>query len=158
MTPDRRRGLSSRPAAQRGQIVAGWLQTLRFRYRAIRWIAAAGAAIAAFTALSSNTADPGGASEPDPEALLSQQPAERLPPLTRGVTIPEAGATLRVGDTVDVHEIRTGAPVAVGALIVDVADEDAVVAVPAELGDPLVDALTTGGVIVALVPHPTPAP
>ena len=150
--------LSVRPTANPGRSTVGWLQMMRHRHRGVRWIAAAGAAAAAFVALSSDGANDRSASEIAPTAAQQSGPAARLPPLTRGVPVPVDGAAFAVGDIVDIHEIRTGGAVVRDALVVGVSDEEAVVAVPAEQVDALVDALTTGGVILVLVPRAGSAP
>ena len=58
------------------------------------------------------------------------------------------------GDTVDVHAILDGTAVVRGALIVDSSEDEVVVAVPGDQVDAIVDALTTGGVVLVLVPQP----
>ena len=148
---------SLRPTAGRGRSAAGWLQTFLYRYRAIRWLAAAGAAVAAFSALSSRPPDDGGAADAGEAAKLEQdQTAARLPASTRGVAVPVESTAFLTGDRVDAHAARTGAAVVRAALVVDVAEDEIVVAVPADNVDALVDALTTGGVVLALVPQAAP--
>lgn len=147
--------MAPRPSAGLGRSAAGLLQTMLHRRRGIRWAAAAGAAVAVLMALSDDGSD-GRPLDPPPAAAQQQGPADRLAPATRGVPVPVEGVALRVGDAVDVHAVLTGAAVAHGAPVIDSADEEAVVAVPVEQVDAVVDALTTGGVILVLVPHASP--
>ena len=144
--------MAPRPSAGLGRSAAGLLQTMLHRRRGIRWIAAGGAAVAVVMALSDDGSD-GQPLNPTPAVPQQQGPADRLAPATRGVPVPVEGVALRVGDAVDVHAVLTGAAVAHGALVVDSGEEEAVVAVPVERVDAMVDALTTGGVILVLVPR-----
>ncbi len=145
----------ARPPARHGPSAAAWLYTRLRHRRGLRLAAAAGAAVAVLVALGSNNS-----SERSPSAAtaLTSEDAgasQRLAPGTRGVTVPAGGIDLRVGDIVDVHEIRTGGAVVRAALVADAADEHILVAVPLERVDAMLDALTTGGVMLVLVP-PTP--
>ena len=153
----------ARPAARGGRNLVARVQATLYRHRWIRWAAAIGAAVIVMVALSGG-ADP----EVVPAAPEPSGPANRLPPGTRGVPVPVDSAAFAVGDSVDVHAVLDGAAVVRAALVVEarggqdgvIADE-VVVAVPAERVDATVDALTTGGVILVLVPHPAapePAP
>ena len=72
--------------------------------------------------------------------------------------VPVDSAVFAVGDAVDVHAILDGAPVVLGAPVVKAGEGEVVVAVPAEQVDATVDALTTGGVILVLVPQPASTP
>ena len=143
----------ARPPAGRGHSAAGWLHRLLHHRRGLRWAAAIGAAVSVFVALGS------GGSENrvpiDGPASIARQssPAHRLAPATRGVPVPADGVEFQTGDVVDVHEIRTGDAIAHAATVVAVQDEHTIVAVPAERVGATVDALTTGGVILVLVPQ-----
>lgn len=144
--------MTARPSAGLGRSTTGWIQTLLHRRRGVRWIAAAGASVAAFMALGADrSGEP--AIEQTVAVAPTPGPADRLAPATRGVPIPVDSAAFKVGDVVDIHEIRTGAAVARDALVVQAGDGDAVVAVPLERVHAVVDALTTGGVILVLVPR-----
>jgi len=68
--------------------------------------------------------------------------------------MPVDSEVFAAGDTVDVHAILDGAAVVLGALIVDAREDEVVVAVPGDQVDATVDALTTGGVVLVLVPQP----
>ena len=144
--------MAPRPSVGLGRSAAGLLQTMLHRRRGIRWVAAAGAAVAVLMALGDDGSD-GRPLDPTPVGPPQQGPADRLAPATRGVPVPVEGVALRVGDIVDVHAVLTGAAVAHGALVIDSGGEEAVVAVPVERVDAMVDALTTGGVILVLVPR-----
>ena len=139
-----------RSAARAGRGTAGRLQTILYRHRWIRWAAAGGAALAVFAALSDDPSDPA----PVSSAVRPPGPAGLLPPHTRGVPVPVDSAAFAVGDAVDVHAILDGAAVVAGALVVEADGDEVIVAVPAERVDATVDALTTGGVILVLVPEP----
>ena len=149
---------TARPAARGGRSLVGRAQATLYRHRWIRWAAAIGAAVIVMVAL-------GGGADPEvaPTAPEPSGPADLLPAGTRGVPVPVDSAAFAVGDSVDVHAVLDGAAVVRAALVVEAReDEDeVVVAVPAERVDAAVDALTTGGVILVLVPHPAapePAP
>ncbi len=143
---------SHMPRISRARSAASQLQILLHRYRAIRWVAATAAAAAVFAVLTSDNADNGTPSGDPENALESAPAAARLVPGTRGVTIPDPGTAFAAGDLVDVHEVRTGSLVVREALVIEVTEDAALVAVPTGSVDALVDALTTGGVILALVP------
>ena len=68
--------------------------------------------------------------------------------------VPVDSEVFAAGDTVDAHAILDGAAVVRGALIVDASEGEVVVAVPGDQVDATVDALTTGGVVLVLVPEP----
>ena len=140
----------ARPPAGRGHNAAEWLHWMLGHQRGLRWAAAIGAAVSVFVALGSNGAEN---RVPIDEPASIASPAHRLAPATRGVPVPADGAQFRVGDVVDVHEIRTGDAIAHAVTVVDVQDDHTVVAVPAERVGAAVDALTTGGVILVLVPR-----
>ena len=144
----------ARPSARRPS-AAGRLRIMLYRHRWLRWAAAASAALAVLAALSDDPADPA----PVPTAILNPGPAGLLPPHTRGVPVPVHNAVFAVGDAVDVHAILDGAAVVLGAPVVSAGEDEVILAVPAEQVDATVDALTTGGVILVLVPSPpSPSP
>ncbi len=125
-----------------------------YRHRWLRWAAAGAAALAVLAAVSD---DPSG---PTPAATAAPPtgPAGLLPPHTRGVPVPVDSAMFAVGDAVDVHAILDGAAVVLGAPVVETGEGEVVVAVPTERVGATVDALTTGGVILVLVPQPASTP
>lgn len=139
-----------RSAARDGRSAVGRLQTMLYRHRWLRWAAAGGASLAMVAALRGDPPE----QVPAPSAVLPPGPAALLPPGTRGVPVPVDGAAYAAGDSVDVHAVLDGAAVVLGALVVEVDEERAMVAVPVEQVDPTVDALATGGVILVLVPQP----
>ena len=139
-----------RPTA-RGHSLAARIQTTLYRHRWIRWAAAVGAALIVMVSLGRGSADP----EAVPAALEPPGPADLLPPGTRGVPVPVESEAFIAGDSVDIHAVFDGAAVVHAALVVEARDDELVVAVPAEQVDATVDALTTGGVILVLVPPPT---
>ncbi len=144
----------ARPPARRGTSTsaAEWLY-LRLRHRrGLRLAAAVAAAVFVFVALVSDgngnqqTAD---AQPRTAETSLSS----RLAPGMRGIPVPAGGAQLQEGDMVDVHEIRTGQAVAHSLKVVAIRDDNVLVETPIEKVDAMVDALTTGGLIVVLAPR-----
>lgn len=141
---------SARPIAGPGRSTVGWIQTMLHRRRGVRWVAAAGAAVAVFVVLGSDDPSTGG---PEVLAIQPAGPVDRLPPDTRGVPVPGGNPAFNPGDMVDIHEIRTGAAVVVDATVVMAGEDDTIVAVPVDQVDAMVDALTTGGVILVLVPR-----
>ena len=141
-----------RPTARSGRSLATRIQTTLYRHRWIRWAAAVGAALIVMVSLGRSNSDPAAA----PAALEPPGPADLLPPGTRGVPVPVESEAFTVGDSVDVHAVFDGSAVVHTALVVEARDDELVVAVPAEQVDATVDALTTGGVILVLVPQPTP--
>ena len=141
--------MEMRAAASR----AGLLQTALYRYSSLRWVAAAGAAAAAFLALNSSPIDSDvGMASGTAMTLEQEQLAARLPTATRGVSIPTASGVLVPGDRVDVHGVLTGSPVVNGALVVEVTAEDTLIAVPRERVDAVVESMADGGVMLVLVP------
>ena len=142
----------ARPSARHRS--AAWrLRIMLYRHRWLRWAAAAGAALAVLAALSGDSPDP-------PEAATAVAPAgpsTRLPSGTRGVPVPVDSTALAVGDTVDVHAVLDGAAVVLGAPVVSAGTDEVILAVPSDRVDPTIDALTTGGVILVLVPPPQSA-
>lgn len=142
-----------RPSARNGRSTVGRIQSMLYRHRWVRFLAAGGAALAVLVALSG--AEP--APAPAPVDLAPTGPAGRLPPGTRGVPVPVDSEVFAAGDTVDVHAID-GTAVVRGALIVDAGEDGVVVAVPGDQVDATVDALTTGGVVLVLVPQPPDVP
>ncbi|MCY4666220.1 MAG: hypothetical protein OXC00_16315 [Acidimicrobiaceae bacterium] len=137
-----------RPAARDGRSAVGRIQAMLYRRRWLRWAAAGGASVAVLVALSSNAPEPA----PEPLEVTSPGPAGLLPSGTRGVPVPVDSPVFGAGDSVDVHAVLDGAMVVGGALVVDAGEDEVVVAVPAEHVDATVDALTTGGVVLVLVP------
>lgn len=143
----------ARPSArQRG--AAGRLRVMLYRHRWLRWAAAAGAALLVLAAVSGDSADPSQA----PAEIAPTGPSIRLPPGTRGVPVPVDSTVFAVGDWVDVHAVLDGTAVVQAALVVEAGEDvdELIVAVPAERVDATVDALSTGGVILVLVPQPDP--
>ena len=144
-----------RPTARDGRSAIGRLQAMLYRHRWLRWAAAGGAALAVLAALSGDPSE----QPPAPVAILPPGPASLLPPGTRGVPVPVDRTAYATGDSVDVHAVLDGAAVVLGALVVEAGEDEVLVAVPAEQVDATVDALTTGGVILVLVPsHDQPLP
>ena len=132
---------------------AGLLRIALHRYSGLRWIAAAGAAVVAFSVLDSGPADSGADTLSDTDAMLAEKRlASRLPTATRGVSIPTAVGTLAPGDRVDVHEVESGIPVVSNVLVVGVTEEDTLIAVPRGQVGAVVDSMAAGGVILVLVP------
>ena len=121
-----------------------------YRHRWVRFLAAGAAALAVLVALTDDRTDP----TPSPIEIAPPGPAGLLPPGTRGVPVPVDSEVFAAGDTVDIHAILDGTAVVLSALIVDAGEDELVVAVPDEQVDATVDALTTGGVILVLVPNP----
>ena len=142
--------VSARPPARSRPGTAARLRIMLYRHRWLRWAAAAGAAL---VVLSTLAGDPSGPA-PAPITTAPPGPADLLPPGTRGVPVPVDSEVFAAGDTVDVHAILDGTAVVLGALIVDAREDDVVVAVPGDQVDATVDALTTGGVVLVLVPQP----
>lgn len=141
-----------RPTA--GHSTLGLIQLARYRYRGVRWIVAIGAAAAAFLALNYNSSEPASNILPNSAQTLNEEKlAARLPATTRGVSIPTTSEIFMPGDYVDVHEISTGKIVVSNALLVEVTSEDTVVAIPTGQVDAVVDAVTTGGIMLVLVPR-----
>ena len=138
------------PPARSRPGTAGRLRIMLYRHRWLRWAAAAGAALAVLAAL---RGDPSGPA-PAPVTTVPPGPAALLPPGTRGVPVPVDSEVFAAGDTVDVHAILDGTAVVLGALIVDSSEDEVVVAVPGGQVNATVDALTTGGVVLVLVPQP----
>lgn len=144
----------ARPPARHSS-AAGRLRIMLYRHRWLRWAAAAGAALAVIVALSDDPADPPRAQE----AAEPPGPSSQLPPGTRGVSVPVDSAVFAVGDAVDVHAVLDGAAVVLGAPVVSAGTDQVILAVPVPQVDATVDALTTGGVVLVLVPDPAaPAP
>jgi hypothetical protein len=124
-----------------------------YRHRWLRWAAAAGAALAVLAALSGDSPDP-----PDtPAETVPPGPSTLLPPATRGVPVPVGSTVFTVGDVVDVHAVLDGAAVVLGTPVVSASADEVILAVPTDHVDAAVDALTTGGVMLVLVPSSQPA-
>ncbi len=139
----------TRPSARDGRSTMARIQAMLYRHRWVRWLAAGGAAVAVVITLRESPTDPA----PPPTVTAPPGPAGLLPPGTRGVLIPVTSGVFSTQDRVDVHAVLDGAAVVRGALIVDAADGEVVVAVPDEQVDATVDALATGGVMLVLVPQ-----
>ncbi len=139
----------TRPRARDGRTALARIQAMLYRHRWVRWLAAGTAALAVALSLRETPTDPA----PPPTVTAPPGPAGLLPPGTRGVPIPTASGVFAAHDRVDVHAVLDGAEVARGALIVDVAADEVVVAVPHDRVDATVDALATGGVLLVLVPQ-----
>ena len=147
---------STRPTANFSQNAIGWLQIVRYRYRGVRWIAAAGAAATAFISLQTGPSHNSTVSQIDSFDMLDQSRLSiRLPDDTRGMAVPTDSDVFMPGDRVDVHAVRTGKAKVNDVLVVEVTDDDTVIAVPADQVAAVIDSLTTGGVILTLVPQPT---
>ena len=144
----------ARPPARHSG-AAGRLRIMLYRHRWLRWAAAATAALAVLTALGGDSPDPAQA----PAEAAPPGPSTRLPPGTRGVPVPVDSTVFAVGDAVDVHAVLDGAAVVRAALVVEAGEDvdELIVAVPAEHVDATVDALSTGGVVLVLVPQPGPS-
>ena len=125
-----------------------------YRHRWLRWVAAGTAGLAVLAALSDDRSDP----PQEPAAVAPPGPSARLPAGTRGVPVPVDSVVFSEGDTVDVHAILDGTAVVTAATVVSVSEDEAMLAVPAERVDAVVDALTTGGVILVLAPSDGPSP
>ena len=138
----------TRPSVRDGRSTAGRIQAMLYRHRWVRWAAAGGAALAVAVSLRGTPTDP----TPPPIEITPPGPAGLLPPGTRGVPIPAISQVFAAQDWVDVHAVLDGAAVVRGALIVDVGEDEVVVAVPDAQVDATVDALATGGVMLVLVP------
>ena len=114
----------------------------------MRWAAAAGAGLAVLAALSGDSSDP----PQEPAEIAPSGPSARLPSGTRGVPVPVDSTVFAVGDAVDVHAVLDGGAIVRGAPVVSAATDEVILAVPSDRVDATVDALTTGGVILVLVP------
>ncbi len=98
---------------------------------------------------SDGPADPLGAG---PETGL----AARLPPGTRGVVVDVTRGRFDPGDVVDVHAASTGALVVTEVEVTGADQGGAVIAVHPDQVEPVIEAVTTGGVILVLVPALVP--
>ena len=141
----------TRPSALNGRSTVGRIQAMLYRHRWVRFLAAGGAALAVLVALTDDRTDP----SPPPLEIAPPGPAGLLPAGTRGVPVPVDSEVFAAGNTVDVHAILDGTAVVLSALIVDASEDEVVVAVPGDQVDATVDALTTGGVVLVLVPDAT---
>ena len=140
----------TRPRVRNGRSTIGRIQSMLYRHRWVRFLAAGGAALAVLVALTDDRTEPTHSTiEIGPSG-----PAGLLPAGTRGVPVPVDSEVFAAGDTVDVHAILDGTAVVLSALIVDAGEDEVVVAVPGDQVDATVDALTTGGVVLVLVPDP----
>lgn len=142
---------AARPPVRSRTGTVARLRIMLYRHRWLRWAAAAGAALVVLATLADDPSGPASA----PAATAPPGPAALLPPGTRGVPIPVDSEVFAAGDTVDVHAILDGTAVVQSALIVDVSQDEVVVAVPGDQVDAAVDALTTGGVVLVLVSDAT---
>ena len=143
----------ARPPARGGRGAAGRFRIVRYRHRWLRWAAAGTAGLIVLAALAGDPSD----SPQEPAVVAPPGPSAGLPPGTRGVPVPVDSAVFSVGDTVDVHAILDGTAVVAGAAVVSAGEDEVILAVPAEHVDTTVDALTTGGVILVLVPSEAPS-
>ena len=146
MAPQRQTARNPRPAI--APSLLGRIQVAVYRHRWVRWVVACAAAVAVLMALNSDRC-------PEPPVTATPQASTGtalLPAETRGVPVPIDSDAFTVGDSVDVHAVLDGAAVVRAAPIVEQRADEVVVAVPAEQVDATVDALTTGGVILVLVP------
>ena len=153
----------ARPSAHSNRSASARLRIMLYRHRWLRWAVAGGAALTVLIALDDDRSEP-----PDePPETVSPGLSDRLPPGTRGVPVPTGSQVVAEGDRVDVHAILDGAAIVQDAPVVSATDREVIVqdapvvsatdrevivAVPAEQVDAIVDALTTGGVILVLVP------
>lgn len=137
----------TRPSARNGRSTVGRIQSMLYRHRWVRFLAAGGAALVVLVALTDDRTDP-----TPPVEISPPGPAGLLPPGTRGVPVPVDSEVFAARDSVDVHAVLDGTAVVRGALIVDADEDEVVVAVPTEQVDATVDALATGGVMLVLVP------
>ncbi len=140
----------TRPSARNGRSTVGRIQSMLYRHRWVRFLAAGGAALVVLVALTDDRTDP-----TPPVEISPPGPAGLLPPGTRGVPVPVDSEVFAARDSVDVHAVLDGTAVVRGALIVDADEDEVVVAVPEEQVDATVDALATGGVMLVLVPSET---
>ncbi len=138
----------TRPSPHHSRSTLGRLQAMLYRHRWVRFLAAGSAAVIVVIALRGTSTDPA----PSPVDTTPPGPAAMLAPGTRGVPIPTTSEVFAVQDWVDLHAVIDGSAVVQGALIVDVNDDEVVVAVPDSRVDATVDALATGGVMLVLVP------
>lgn len=148
------------------------LRTTRRRVRGLRWLAAAAAALCAFAVLSSAAApdlaqqadqarqsDTSPQSDPPAEAAAGgvsgsgygTEPALLLPPASRGVVVPVQSPVFTVGALVDVHEVRSSTLIVAAAGVVGSIENEVLIAVEPQQVSAVVDALTTGGVVLVLV-------
>ena len=145
--PFRSHPAPARPST-RHSTAAGRLRIMLYRHRWLRWAAAAGAGLAVLAALSGDSSDP----PQEPAEIAPSGPSARLPSGTRGVPVPVDSTVFAVGDAVDVHAVLDGGAIVRGAPVVSAATDEVILAVPSDRVDATVDALTTGGVILVLVP------
>jgi len=138
----------TRPSARNGRSTIGRIQSMLYRHRWVRFLAAGVAALAVLVALTDDRTEP----TPSPVETAPPGPAGLLPPGTRGVPVPVDSPVFAARDSVDVHAVLDGTAVVRGALIVDAGEGEVVVAVPEAQVDATVDALATGGVMLVLVP------
>ena len=138
----------TRPSARDGRSTVGRIQAMLYRHRWVRWAAAGGAALTVVVSMRGTPTDP----PPSPVEIVPPGPAGLLPPGTRGVPVPATSQVFAAQDRVDVHAVLDGTAVVQNAVIVDVSEDEVVVAVPDDQVDATVDALATGGVMLVLVP------
>ena len=142
----------TRPNARDGRSTVGRIQAMLYRHRWVRWAAAGGAALTVVVSLHRAPTEPA----PSPIEITPPGPAGLLPPGTRGVPVPATSQVFAAQDWVDVHAVLDGTAVVRNAVIVDVGEDEVVVAVPDDQVDATVDALATGGVMLVLVPSAQP--
>ncbi len=132
---------NGRPVAGRRRVVAGWLRIVIHRYRFVRFVAAAVAALMVFSAVGTNSV---------PEVDLGA--AAQLGEDARGVAVANQSTVFEVGDLVDVHELRSGNAVVRSAVVIANGERETLIGVPAELVSVIVNAVMEGGVLLTLVP------
>lgn len=158
-------------------VLKSWLLMAIYRYRNIRVIAATTAAALTFlvlnihqsklpstpTATQKRTAsDTEQISSANTDLTNTGQAsakqaslAQKLPGLTRGVAVPTSRASseaISAGDYVDVYALSTSLLTVKNVLVVTSGEDSTVIAVPIPEVSSVVDALTSGGVILTLVP------
>ena len=143
-----------RPRRRHWRSITGWLALLPHRSTRVRWIAASGAAICTLIAVTQASSNQPNTS-PAATTAAADSLGTKLEDEMRGVVVPVSAQVFRTGDIVDIHSRLDAEPISMAATIIAVADSDLVIAVPASQVSAIVDALTTGGVALALVPPDT---
>lgn len=162
-------------------VLKSWLLMAIYRYRNIRVIAATTAAALTFLALNihqskspntSTVTQSRTASGTEQTSLMNTDLthatntkqtsaeqaslAQKLPGLTRGVAVPTSRASseaISTGDYVDVYALRTSSLTVENVLVITSGEKSTVIAVPLPEVSSVVDALTSGGVVLTLVPR-----
>lgn len=146
----------ARPAEGRGRAAIGWFLTTRYRYRGLRWAAAAGAAVCVLLVLGSAGSERPGTGLDEAGSGPAGRSASRLPEGTRGVVVDAAWDGFETGDAVDVHAASTGQRVVAEAEVVYSSGGEAVIAVRPDQVAAVIGAVAGGGVTLVLAPRPTP--